>query len=632
MKKIKNIFRFVGLAAFAGATLTSCDLDLLPLNEVVLENYWTNKDDVDKVLNSCYVGMQQNNWVTQAIIWGEVRSDNIAAREGSGSSYVTPVYLQNIIKGNLKQNNQACNWSAYYRVINYCNTVIHYAPEVAAKDPNITPSILAETLAQARAIRALNYFYLLRTFKDIPFTTEPSIDDTQNYMIAPTKGEVVLDAMIADLEACKNDARRRYASYEMNTARITRNAIYALLADMYLWKASDANLDAGSQKQAYQNCVDYCKLIIDYKVDEYRNDSEGRGLQTAVDPDIYRTYGYALLREDAPSSVGVKSAQAYAQIFGSGNSFETIFELTYGKLDNDIKNTDVGNMYNGSDANNNRVVSLGASTNLLQSKPTSAQFTNSATNLFPTYNDYRSVTGFLYDQSATSFYEICKYVFQTREGFSVESGDWSPGSTTVSPGTNGCRSYTMSYEPWIIYRLSDVMLMSAEAQIQMAKLVYPEWTSDLASTIDSSDPNYSQYVEADGYVQNAFKLTAAVFQRSNPAMRSNSTAGPALTGSTTNVIKDLVGMETLIESERHRELLFEGKRYYDLVRRARREGNTQHINEVIQTKFNEAPRAFIIKMAQMDYMYMPYAESELKANPNLHQNPVYAEEDKTSKN
>ncbi len=630
MKKIKNIFRFVGLAAFAGATMTSCDLDLLPLNEVVLENYWTNKDDVDKVLNACYVGMQQNGWVSQAIVWGEVRSDNIAVREGSGSSFVTPVYLQNIIKGNLKQNNSACNWGAYYRVINYCNTVIHYAPEVAAKDPNLTPSILAETMAQAKAIRALNYFYLIRTFKDIPFTTEPSIDDTQNYFLTATKGEVVLDALIADLEACKNDARRKYSSYSMNTARITRNAIYALLADMYLWKASNANLDAGSQKQAYQNCVDNCKLILDYKVNEYRNDAEGLGLQTRVDPDIYRTYGYALLREDLGSSVGLKTAAAYSQIFGSGNSFESIFELTYGRLDNDIKNTDVSYMYNGMDSKGNRVVYLGASTNLLQSKPTTATFSNSAANLFPTYNDYRSVTSFLYDQSATSFYEICKYAFQSREGFTIENSSWSPGNTSVGAGS--IRTYTQTYEPWIIYRLSDVMLMSAEAQVQIAKLVYPEWTSDLLAATDPSDPDYSQIAEADGYVQEAFKLVAAVFQRSNPAMRTSSTAGPAISGTTSNVIKDLPGMETLVENERHRELMFEGKRYYDLVRRARREGNTQHINEVISSKFNEAPRAFIIKMAQMDYMYMPYAESELKANPNLQQNPVYAEEDKTSKN
>lgn len=627
MKKIKSIFRFLGLAVFAGGTMTSCDLDLLPLNEVVLENYWTNKDDVEKVLTSCYVGMQQNGWVTQAIIWGEVRSDNIAVREGSGSSFVTPVYLQNIIKGNLKQNNSACNWGAYYRVINYCNTVLYYAPQVAEKDPNITPSILAEILAQAKAIRALNYFYLIRTFKDIPYTTEPSIDDTQNYMLPVTKGEEILDALIADLEGCKNDARRRYASYNMNTGRITRNAIYALLADMYLWKASDYKLDAASQKQAYQNCVDYCNLIIQYKIDEYQADSEGLGLQTAVDPNIYRTYGYPLLREDGGAAGGgMASARAYSQIFGAGNSFESIFELTYGKLDTDIKNTDVSYMYNGRDASQNRVVYLGATTNLLPSKPTTGIFINSESSLFPTYNDYRAITSFLYDQKATSFFEIRKYAESSISGFTIGSGSWDPGSSS----SMNIRSYNTTYEPWIIYRLSDVMLMSAEAKVQMAKLVYPEWDVSQAATKTTADADYAQWAEADQYAREAFNLVCAVFQRSNPAMRSSDTAGPSFTSS--NKISNLGAMEMLVENERHRELLFEGKRYYDLVRRARREGNTEHINKAIQSKFDEAPRAFIIKMAQLDYMYMPYAESELKANPNLHQNPVYAEEEKNNKN
>ena len=196
MKTMKNIFRFLALIVFAGFTLTSCDLDLLPLNSVVLENYWTNKDDVERSLNACYVGMQENGWVSKAIIWGEVRSDNVAVRQGtSASGNVTPQYLQNIIKGNLKQNNEACSWSAYYRVINLCNVLLYYAPKVAEKDPNITPSNLAEIEAQAKAIRALNYFYLIRTFKDVPFTLEPSIDDTQDYMIPATKGEEALDAL-----------------------------------------------------------------------------------------------------------------------------------------------------------------------------------------------------------------------------------------------------------------------------------------------------------------------------------------------------------------------------------------------------------------------------------------------------
>ena len=39
---------------------TSCNdfLDILPMNDVVLENFWTEKADVNSVVNSCYEALQ----------------------------------------------------------------------------------------------------------------------------------------------------------------------------------------------------------------------------------------------------------------------------------------------------------------------------------------------------------------------------------------------------------------------------------------------------------------------------------------------------------------------------------------------------------------------------------------------
>lgn len=622
MKQIKNISRILGLVIGAGLTMTSCDLDMLPLNDVVLENYWTDKEDVEKSLTSCYVAMEEGDWIRQAIIWGEVRSDNIAERQGATR---TPTYLQNIIKGNLKQNNAACNWGAFYKVINYCNSVIYYAPQVAEKDPNITPSILAETLAQAKAIRALNYFYLVRTFKDVPFSMEPSIDDTQDYLLPATAGETILDALISDLEACKNDARRMYAtnrssaSYQYNTAKITRAAIYALLADIYLWRASDARLDVNTQQQFYRQCIANCEYVIQEKINLRNSDVM---LQNSLDPDIFSKYGYPLLREDAVGTGGsTLSAAAYASIFGKGGSFESIFELSFVQENGTeyLKNSAVSNMYGSMSENRvNLIAELGASKNLLSGAPTSASFKNEQNTLFTTYNDYRSVTSFIFDEKQSTFYNICKYSATSRSNFKLGSSDWTAGA--VSESSYWQRTPNSSYQPWIIYRLTDIMLMKAEAEIELANILDPVWKS--------SDATHAS-VEADDLFNDAFNLISAVYTRSNPVAKTTATAGPQLGASN---IDDYAQMVILVENERHREFLFEGKRYYDLVRRARREGNTEHIGTILKAKFDDAPKAFLVKMVQMDFMYMPYAESELKVNPNLHQNPVYAEEDKNQKN
>ena len=267
MNNMKNIIKSVGLAAVVGITVTSCDLDMLPLNEVVLENYWTDKNDVENVLRSCYVGMQENGWVGKAIVWGEVRSDNVITGPSAGTD------LQYLIKGNLKQNNSYCDWAAFYNVINRCNIVLYYAPRV--KDPNISPSDSLAYIAEAKAIRALNYFYLVRTFKDVPFVIEPSIDDTQEFKVPASKGEDIIDALLADLESCKDYAPRKYATgSKKNSGRITRSAIYTLLADMYLWRASDANLDAARQQAYYRKCVECCDEVIDFKINQYVQDED----------------------------------------------------------------------------------------------------------------------------------------------------------------------------------------------------------------------------------------------------------------------------------------------------------------------------------------------------------------------
>ena len=69
------------LCTSAPLFLASCNdfLDILPLNEVVLENYWTEKADVNSVLNSCYETLEHSDALTRMGIWGELRSDNLMA-------------------------------------------------------------------------------------------------------------------------------------------------------------------------------------------------------------------------------------------------------------------------------------------------------------------------------------------------------------------------------------------------------------------------------------------------------------------------------------------------------------------------------------------------------------------------
>ena len=220
-----------GLVAFlSGGLLTSCSdfLDILPMNDVVLENYWTEKADVTSVMNSCYETLEHSDAMMRMAVWGELRSDNM---RGGGN---VPNDINEILKENLLPSNPYCNWSKFYECINRCNTVCHYAPLVQQLDPNYTEEEMKANVAEAITLRALSYFYLIRAFRDVPYSTEPSIDDTQTYILPATPFNDVLDSLINDLEQVKGDAVRRYyvddsPSAYQNSSRVTRWVVYALI-------------------------------------------------------------------------------------------------------------------------------------------------------------------------------------------------------------------------------------------------------------------------------------------------------------------------------------------------------------------------------------------------------------------
>ena len=79
----------------------------------------------------------------------------------------------------------------------------------------------------------------------------------------------------------------------------------------------------------------------------------------------------------------------------------------------------------------------------------------------------------------------------------------------------------------------------------------------------------------------------------------------------------------LLFAERRREFLFEGKRWFDLVRRSRRDGNTDYLVNQVRSKFSSTTS--ISKFGNFNAIYWPYNYDELRVNPNLVQNPAYPE-------
>lgn len=642
-KNIIHQLKLVAVATGVGMGVSSCSLDLLPLNEVVLENYWTNKSDIENVVNSCYVGMQENGYVSKMVEWGEIRSDNTTPSTKASTA------LRNFMNGSIKSTSGYCDWAAMYNVINRCNTVLYYAQDLVdenspKRDPNYTRSDYNINLAECKALRAMSYLTLIKTFKDVPFSLEPSISDDIDYRLGQTKFEDVLDYLIADIDSCKDFAPVRYTSYKDNTGRITRAAMYSLLAELYLWKASDANLDRGTQNELYRKCIECCDRVIELKVKVYNDNSfEGIDLTSVVDRDIMDVYGYPLLREEPTGGSNMTGPLAYNSIFGSGNSFESIFEITYTAGVSEIHNTDVAFYYGGYDKEGRDKQDIVANIDLLQDA-SNLKTSYSTSALFSTTTDYRLLTSFHYQSSGV--YDIYKYVVDMSMAGNTTNAVYGSVGGTFKEATRSqtIRMYDETFENWIMYRLSEIMLFRAEAEIELAYNM-----SDAPVDVDDETesegdegnennpenaakahkivaPRGQDLLTADELKEDAYKLILAVYLRSNPYAKTSTGARPPFTGQ-----ESRADMESLLMAERRREFLFEGKRYFDLVRQSRRDGNTNAFKSALGSKYTG--QSIKIKMNNPDFMYMPILKSQLKVNPNLVQNSAYADEkDENAKN
>ena len=92
----------IGLIGCMGLTFTSCGdfLDLEPLNEIILENFWNEKSDVENIVAGCYASLQSQEVVERMMAWGEFRSDNIIG----GTNISGNESLENVFKENIKSD------------------------------------------------------------------------------------------------------------------------------------------------------------------------------------------------------------------------------------------------------------------------------------------------------------------------------------------------------------------------------------------------------------------------------------------------------------------------------------------------------------------------------------------------
>ena len=514
---MKKIYQCTFLALLLFSAL-SCKkwIELKPLDGIIQEEFWKTKEQVQASVIGIYGSMLEQssgNYGTtgyipslseQLFVWGEARADNISVSTFTSADDI------DLVNVNIQPANVNANWRPFYRTINICNTVIEKAPGVLALDNTFAKAQLDNYLSEALTIRSLMYFYLVRSFGDVPLKLNATLSDENISPIPKSGRDTILKQIVADLKLAETKATTTYGNAASDKGRITKLTINTILADVYLWM------------DKYDESIAECNKVISSQKFGLIRGATANGPVIEYNGDWFNT------------------------LYVNGNSNEGIFELQFD------------------------VQALNPYFRMFSSTLSSRRWTTSADVM-----DRVFTVDFTNDQN----YDI------RGDGASVK-----PGTSTiwkyVGANVDNARTPDQSFAHWFFYRHADVLMMKAEA------------------------------LNEKGSGQEALDLVYTIRRRANALAATDLTPTPT----DKNLIQDF------ILQERAREFAFEGKRWYDLLRNAKR-NNYERINILLNAVALSVPsnlqQAAQAKMRDHNSHYFPIYLYELQTNKLLIQNPFY---------
>ncbi len=342
--------------------------------------------------------------------------------------------------------------------------------------------------------------------------------------------------------------------------------------------AQDYRIPQSSEDLILDNLINDLQTALKFSRDNYETNTYNKGRITtnairALLADIYlwkEDYNKTVemcdqILNDPESELELEQGEnVISKVFYQGNSVESIFELQF---DDDLMYNWIVRDYFGDYGNQAGQWSFPGVLVTGKFSP----FNYNAGSSKESKKDLRE-KDFLRQETGGDSYYVFKYAGAQR----VENA-------TTEVSTYYYRNVTAN---WIVYRLSEIYLMKAEALIQL-------------------ESNYEGVID----------LLNTVYMRSNIEEDEQ--------GLLPENYNSKLKLDELYMRERQRELMFEGKRWFDLMRLARRVDSPAPLLSYVTKKFTGGGGSQSTKMSVMDALYLPVHTDELKANSALVQNEFY---------
>ncbi len=230
-------------------------LELPPTDRPTDATFWQQPSDAANVLATAY----ENLYSDEYFFFNEVLSDNAYDKSDVNGSNA-----RNVAEGayGTNQTRITNEWSYHYTGIRKCNQLLANIDKITGLDAGLKTRYMAE----ARAIRAYQYFQLFTWYGDVPLiTTEISVTDAA--AVARTPRADVLDFVLKELDAAAADLPLNTAYAAEDRGRFTKGAALALKARVLLYEGRWADVTAvteqllGGQAGAYSLFSSYAGVF-----------------------------------------------------------------------------------------------------------------------------------------------------------------------------------------------------------------------------------------------------------------------------------------------------------------------------------------------------------------------------------
>ncbi|WP_138989469.1 RagB/SusD family nutrient uptake outer membrane protein [Larkinella sp. C7] len=212
---------------FLSLVLTSCKdefLALSPISQASTATFYRTGSDLLNALNGAYGALQSNGQYGQYYVVAEIPSDDTRpVLSGSVTDQ------DEFDKFYMRTTNPfvATRWSDGYRGIYRCNAIIDRSAGVTMNEDQ-----KKRIVGEAKFLRALMYFNLVRVFGDVPLVVQEVVDPQEGYNYGRTPVAEVYAQIIQDLTDAEGVLDVSYTG--ANVGRATRGAAKSLLGKVYL--------------------------------------------------------------------------------------------------------------------------------------------------------------------------------------------------------------------------------------------------------------------------------------------------------------------------------------------------------------------------------------------------------------